>query len=458
MTTPNIPSKSVNAWIYLDEDDPQGTGYTSLNSSYQSLVNNNVYQSTDTLLVCFFSVVPDGKGYFTIEIGNINAVHPDGSTTKQYLQYTIRDSRAKNAGVKILATLNYNTGTLSQIFSTDQSQWPVEAGNFAANVKNYLLANQMNGLDIDWEGQFSYDITPQQFGILFNAIRNTFNSGTNSYLYLSFSPANTGNLDVATINSCFDIINLQLYSGFTFVNDFTSIGINPLLMAYGAKFESNYQNANNAYYGAQQGFSYNNNNYIYNNITQWRLNSNNYEFEQSQQVLLYGLANGTENMSFNDGAIMAKAGNPPITSLTINSGDVVDAIQATNTGVFNGKPGVFGLLQHGGNGGAGKTINLNSGDLITEVSGYTGNWFGWNVVAQITIKTKNGQVYGPFGSMARVTSATSFNFNAPAGQSIVAFNGTTVQVPESTGGNSFVIASLNVSFGTTVTKQAHEYA
>ena len=458
MTTPNIPSKSVNAWIYLDEDDPQGTGYTSLNSSYQSLVNNNVYQSTDMLLVCFFSVVPDGKGYFTIEIGNMNTVHPDGSTTEQYLQYTIRDSRGQNAGVKILATLNYNTGTLSQIFSSDQSQWPVEAGNFAANVKNYLLANQMNGLDIDWEGQFSYDITPQQFSILFNAIRSAFNSGTNSYLYLSFSPANTGNLDVSTMNTCFDIINLQLYSGFTFVNDFTSIGINPLLMAYGAKFESNYQNANNAYYGAQQGFTYNNNNYVYNNITQWRLNSNNYEFEQSQQVLLYGLAYGTGNSSFNDGAIMTKAGNPPITSLTINSGEVLDAIQATNTGVFDGKPGLFGLLQHGGNGGSGNTINLNAGDLITEVSGYTGTWFGWNVVAQITIKTMNGQVYGPFGTMANVTSATPFDFSAPAGKSIVAFNGSTVQVPESIGGNSFVISSLNVSFGATVAKQAREYA
>jgi hypothetical protein len=264
-------------------------------------------------------------------------------------------------------------------------------------------------------------------------------------MYLSFSPANTGNLDVATMNTCFDIVNLQLYSGFTSVGEFVDMGINPLLMAYGAKFESGYQNANQAYKGAQQGFNYNKVHYTYNNITQWRLNSDNYEFEQGQQVLLYQFAYGIGSSTFNDGAIIANAGNPPVTSMVIGGGEVLDALEAANA--YNSVAGAFGLLQHGGNGGNSNPVNLNSGDLISEAYGYTGIWFGWNVVAQLTLKTQSGQVYGPFGNMNNVSYQTPFNFTAPAGQSIVAFNGNTMRVPVAGGGTTMVISSLSVSFG-----------
>ena len=34
----NTPATSVNAWIFLGEDEPSGTSYQSTNSSYQSLI------------------------------------------------------------------------------------------------------------------------------------------------------------------------------------------------------------------------------------------------------------------------------------------------------------------------------------------------------------------------------------------------------------------------------------
>jgi hypothetical protein len=446
MTSPNIPSKSVNAWLYLDEDEPAGTGYTSINSCYQSLVNNLVYTNTDMLFVCFFSVVPDGKGYFTIEIGNKNSVHPDGSTTQQYLQYTIRDATAQNNGIKILATLNYNDNNLSQIFSSNPQQWPVQAANFASNVKNYLQSMQMNGLDVDWEGGFSTAISQEQFSILFKAIRSAFNTSTNGYMYITMCPAEVGNLDVATVNSCFDLVTLQLYSGFTSPSDYTSIGILPQLLAYGAKFESNFQNADQANNAAKAGFNYNGKQYTYNNITQWRLNSNNYIFEQGQQILLYQLAYNKPGGIFNDAGIVAQAGNPKPSSFNIRSGDVIDAVQATCSGSFNGKPGTLGLLQHGGNGGNNNIINLNAGDIITEVSGYTGTWYGWNVVAQLKITTKAGIVYGPFGTMNNVTNKNAFTYSAPQNQYIAALNGSTIQVPTAQGSTTLVITELSVSF------------
>lgn len=445
MTSPNIPSKSVNTWIYLDEDEPAGTGYTSFNSCYQSLVHNQVYASTDMLFICFFTVVPDGKGFFTIEIGNINAVHADGSTTQQYLEYTIFDAKAQNANIKILATLNYNDDNLAQIFSGNQQQWPAQVANFASNVKNYLQTNLMNGLDIDWEGAFSTNISQAQFSMLFKAIRSAFNTSS-TYMYLTMCPAEVGNLDVPTVNTCFDLITLQNYSGFTFPADYTSIGIMPQLLGYGAKFESNQQTADQANAEALAGFNYNNQQYIYNNIGQWRLNSGNYIYEQSQQILLYQLAYKKAGSNFNDGAIVARASNPLLSNLIIRSGDVIDAVQATCTGSLNGKPVTLALLQHGGNGGSSNAININAGDVITQVSGYTGTWYGWNVVVQLTIKTQAGQVYGPFGTMNNVTSKTAFSFTAPQNQCIAAFNGSTVQVPTVQGTMTLVVAELSVSY------------
>jgi hypothetical protein len=54
----NTPDKSVNAWILLSEDDPQGTNYTSPNSDYQMLIKYGVYKYVDMLSMCFAVTVP----------------------------------------------------------------------------------------------------------------------------------------------------------------------------------------------------------------------------------------------------------------------------------------------------------------------------------------------------------------------------------------------------------------
>jgi hypothetical protein len=241
------------------------------------------------------------------------------------------------------------------------------------------------------------------------------------------------------------MLTLQLYSGFTNPGDFTGIGINPQLLAYGARFESNYQNANQAFDAAQAGFTFEGQHYVYNNITQWRINSNNYAFEQGQQILLYQLAFGKTNGIFNDGVVTARAGDTVIESLLIRSGKILDAVQATSSGIFNDQPGLLALLQHGGNGGNSNVINLGAGDHITELSGYTGFWFGRQVVAELTIKTHHGVSYGPFGNVHHVTNSKPFTYTAPAGESIAALNGATTRVPAQ-GDTTVVIAELSVSF------------
>ncbi len=187
----------------------------------------------------------------------------------------------------------------------------------------------------------------------------------------------------------------------------------------------------------------------------WRFNSGNFQFEQAQFMILYQLFNPPTGNSFDDAPIIGAAGNPNITQLTIRSGNVLDAIQAVNTGTgsynFGTQPprtkiGVFTLPQHGGNSGGSETINIPQDDPIVSISGYTGVWYGWQCVLQLTLTGKSGTTYGPFGTMAGAAGKTPFTQSAPQGQSVVAFSGTTVTVPLAGGSETAIIASLNAVF------------
>ena len=103
------------------------------------------------------------------------------------------------------------------------------------------------------------------------------------------SPAETGHLDVAATNRFIDFMNLQLYSGFTFPTEFRDAGVNPELFAYGAKFEAICSSSEQGYQTAKEVYQDNKENYHYSIFTNWRLNSGNYVFEQTQQQELHKL-------------------------------------------------------------------------------------------------------------------------------------------------------------------------
>lgn len=133
----------------------------------------------------------------------------------------------------------------------------------------------------------------------------------------------------------------------------------------------------------------------------------------------------------------ARAANSPITKMRIRCGDVLNAIQATN--------GQRAMPQHGGDSGGASEWTLGPNDRIVQVSGYTGTWFGWTCVAQLTFKTRAGKTYGPFGSMANVTSKTPFSYTAGANEHVLAFYGSTINVPLADGSRTDIISSLGVS-------------
>ncbi len=280
----NATTPLVNAWIFLNEDEPKGTTYDSPNSSYQMLIKNNVYQSVDILYLCFVTTLPtspdtiptgDGSSY-TIAMGAPAHNQP-------YMDNILRDARQNNPNIKIGVTLEFGDGNaLSNIFSNANFSDQENAENFASNLMLYLGSFGLDGFDLDWESPISDDTTQNQFALLIDAIGQRFQNPRVKRSFLTLSPAEVGNLDPTAVNNNVDFLNLQLYSGFTNPSDFENAGVNADKFAYGAKFESGFQTA-------QQAFDDNQTNFQYPIFTNWRLNSNNFEFEQTQQQLLYKL-------------------------------------------------------------------------------------------------------------------------------------------------------------------------
>ena len=116
------PAQSVNAWIFVGEDEPQGTSYKSSNSCYQSLITYGVYNSVDMLIICSVNTVPVGSPpTYTIDLGTNS--HPNHYTNQNYMDWIMRDARAANPNIKILIELACGGNEFTQIFSTDNTQW-----------------------------------------------------------------------------------------------------------------------------------------------------------------------------------------------------------------------------------------------------------------------------------------------------------------------------------------------
>jgi GH18 family chitinase len=292
-----MTAKMVNAWMLVIEDDPAGTNYNSPDSCYQRLIKDNIYRAVDLLYLGVAEMVPtsaktvpagDGSSY-TIQISSGDN-HRNGLTNQDYMNYIMRDAKKSNPKIKIAVMLDYgNPQLLSQIFPDPANPDAASADKFAANLTSYLKHYGLDGFDLDWEDPISDSTTQDQFRLLIDAIGAQFKRQTDKHYYLTLSPAVPGNLDADAVNRNVDFLNLQLYSGFTFPSDFK--GVKPGLFAYGAKFEANQQSTEwgEGHQTAQQAYDENEAKYKYSIFTQYRLNSQNFGFEQVNQQKLYAL-------------------------------------------------------------------------------------------------------------------------------------------------------------------------
>jgi hypothetical protein len=427
MTTKNTFNGAIGAWIDSELHPAGATSPSSPNSDFVSMRLNNIYQSLDYLCIAWFGVDVTNPQQPTISTGNTG------------LPMIVADARKQNPDIKLFATLAYTDQILQDLQTIIDTPATLQA--FAANIASYLGSNGMNGFDIDWEVPTS-ELTPVQCAAWLDALRHAF--GTT--YYISLSPATTEGLDANAVNNDCDIVNLQTYSGFTDPADFVTMGITASLLGFGAKFETEgdgpYQNAYAAYQQYTAGFSANGVPYPYNTVCTWRLDSGNWAFEQGQQLLLSQyITEAPTAVPFDDGVIIAAQTTPTLMqSVTIWSGEVVDAIQTSS----RSQDGTYfvGMLQHGGDtGDENPSITLSGG--LTQFSYATGYWYGNYVIVQITI---DGNSY-PATISPSVAGQQTTNVSAPAGQTIVAFSGTSQQVQLAGGGYTWVLSAIDAVFG-----------
>lgn len=282
-----------NAWIFLNEDHPSGTNYTDPTSMYQRLIEKSLYVANDIINLCFVDIVPtshttvpEGSGDgFTLFLDKVT--HPESGgeipTNQNYMEWIVRDAKAQNQDIKVCLTLLYGQGNLlSKIFSDPSNPDKESADAFAANVVTYLKYYNLDGLDIDWEWPLSTETTSDQFKVIFTALGTALKKAG---MLLTMAPATDANIDVPTVNDHFDIIAFQMYYSTYLPTMFVQDGVKPDKFAYGAKFESNFQTAENAYQQMQS--------YGFKAVTMWRLNSDNYVYEQDQQLVLSKLVKGS---------------------------------------------------------------------------------------------------------------------------------------------------------------------
>jgi hypothetical protein len=417
-------SGAVGAWI-TSELHPAGATYSSPNSNFSSVKLNGIYASLDYMSI----------GWFGIDMSNPSS--PTLQTSNPYLANQVADARAQNPDIILFGLLAYTSEILTDLQTIIGDATLLTT--FANNVASYLGENNLNGFDIDWE-QPTSSLTQAQCAAWLNALGTAF--GDTYYLALSASTnqyGNVQNLDANAVNANVDVFNVQSY--WSDPTQFIQHGINPALLGFGAYFESGIT-AMQAAKSYTAGITYKGQVYPYNTMISWRLDSSNWPFEQSQQLLLRPYMTGQPSyILFDDGKIIQQQTTATkMSSVVIRSGNVVDAIQTTNASSDGSY--VVQLLQHGGDGGTSNPpIQLSSG--LSSFQYVTGNWYGQQVIAQITI---NGTSY-PASVHPSVSNPQTHNVVAPSGQTIVAFSGQSLRVTLYGGSITWVLAEIDAVFG-----------
>lgn len=146
--------------------------------------------------------------------------------------------------------------------------------------------------------------------------------------------------------------------------------------------------------------------------------------------------------SFDDtDAVSALGGS--ISRIVVHASDIVDGLQTF--------VGDAPLPLHGGAGGAPTTVDLAPDELLVEVSGHQGTWFGQSCIVQLSLRTRSprGETnHGPFGTMAYAEDVTPFRFMTLSGR-IVAFLGHDFAGAESDGSQTRYLAAIGVAIAET---------
>ena len=335
------------------DDGGQCTDYWAPDSPYQGALDFEVYQALKILSIAFINTVEvsaetipstsGGATGWTLQFTggthdkyvfpkNITAVPSgrsqrpdtrptDGYTNHQYFEATIHDAQLANPNIEITVTLNPFDGLiLNRVFdgvdpTTDEGN--AKATNFAQNVVTFLDHYGINGIDIDWElcssgNCIANQTTAPQFVSLFTAVGEAFHAkeaedDSKNYL-LTFSPAtDAGTFDHScgpVVNCYFDAVNLQMYASGNPNWTYSVLGVSEDLFVFGARFEDPPAGSGDTWDTAQDVVNINTGMYHYPAYMVWRLNSQNWPYEQGQTLKLHDLVVPNEYGDLNgDGCV-----------------------------------------------------------------------------------------------------------------------------------------------------------
>lgn len=278
------PQNLSNAWIYL-EHDIFGTKYDDPDSSYQSLIKYDVYQSIDILYMYSVKIVPTSA--YTIPQGD-GSSYTLQTDSPIYMKNLTRDAKENNSNIKLGVTLASNDkNMINQLFVSDDPKRDIN--RFASNLYGFMSYYKLNALDVFWDNPISEATGIDHFKYFFSIISENFRNWNGTY-YLSLSPATNRNTDTATINNYIDFVNLRLGRHDHVLNLFR--GVIKQLFTYGAEFEAPYIVKSKFDDGPQtalDAYIANTENFQLKNYINWCLNTRNFMFEQTQQQVLYAL-------------------------------------------------------------------------------------------------------------------------------------------------------------------------
>jgi hypothetical protein len=120
---------------------------------------------------------------------------------------------------------------------------------------------------------------------------------------------------------------------------------------------------------------------------------------------------------FNDTQLMRNT-HQIVSAFRVQAGDIVDGIQA-----LYGELPIPLAPPHGTIHADYHKVMLEPGDTWSEISGFYGDWFQGLYVLQLTFRTYQGRVYGPFGSMNYAENIQPFRHVIQPDEDIVAISG-----------------------------------
>lgn len=259
------------AWMYMSDDQQ----YNTLPPTWSNINFKNV----DVLYVGPAGVQADG----TFGLYDSKAT---GALANRF-KWLIQTARGQNPNIKIIVSQWWGTGT--GIWGNPLAVLTTDAAiskytdSVAAFLQSYLgVSGGVDGYDIDYE---SNNVT-SNISKITSQIRARLDALSKANggrpFYVTVSPATTSNLSSAVASLSF--VNMQTYAGGSSLTpqDFTQLGLKPQQLLYGICPETKCQTPTVSQAESQ---------YAQNKLAGihlWRLNSDNYVYENQVQSQLYG--------------------------------------------------------------------------------------------------------------------------------------------------------------------------